>query len=239
MKCMNSLFNINNVKESKEELIRRKFAWREGIEDIERESQKMVQGYRRKIYKWDEIDGDDLNMERLHEDLPPMRKRVYSQGTKHGKFISLYFMGGALAYVESTELINKTKTAVKLVKFFESIGKRTEVILFFKSRSAGYYKEQYVDPLVIEITIKRFSDPINIPLINTALSVWTFRYWKFLFMDAKMHGASGRGQSVDLIPEEDFIFRKGIYPIVINTHECLSKESSETFIQNILNNEKI
>lgn len=227
--------SLKDTNAAIEEIMKRRFTYRKGIQQLQKEAQSMVQGFKRKVYKWNELDGDDLSMERLRDHLPAMRKRTYDQGNKFGNFISLCFMGGVTANVSSERMRIKTGTAIKLINFFESIGKRVEVILFYKSSYSGQWRNKQVNPLVIEILVKRFTDPMNIGLINTALSPWTFRYWKFLFMDAKFHGDSGRGFSKD-ITEEDITFRKGSHPIIINTYDCLSQEESDQFIKNVLNN---
>lgn len=222
-------------KSNIETLLSRKFAYKEGIEEMDRDAKKMIQGYKKKVYKWNELDGDELNMERLMEGMPAMRKRIYAQGNKFGNFISLYFNIGVNSGISAAEILFKTKTAVKLIKFFESVGKRVEVVIFSKTANPGRYRKERISTLMLEITVKPFSTPLNISLLNTSLSLWVLRYWELLFMHAKFHPANGCGQAMDIDIEKDLSRRRNITPIIIQAYDCLSQKDSDKFIENILN----
>lgn len=220
-----------------ETLMSRRFAWKEKIQEIEKESQKMVQGYRKRIYKYDELDGDDINMERLYEHLPAMRKRVHVTGDKFGNFISLYFNNTVNAGITAKQMLNKTMAAAKLVRFFESLNKRVELIVYTKAEWPGSYKGQDVKYILTETIVKKFSDPLNISLMNTCLAPWFFRYWTLLFFNTKMHTYDGHGMPTNLT-DEDLKKHKGNRAIKIDAYDCLSPETSKQFIKDVLSNEK-
>lgn len=229
-------FKWYGVKEL-EDLQKRKFAFKDNVDKIEKETNHMVQGYRKRVYKYDELDGDDINMERLYEHLPAMIKRDYAKGDKWGNFITLFFNVGVDCSVSAEAIKIKTKTIVKLIKFFESIGKRTEVILFFKAINPGRYKGESVGEFVLELTAKRFSQPLNLSLLNTLLSPWFFRYWILAFMDTRMNVNLGHGSPGDM-NKDDYKRYKGNKVIEIGGYSCLTEENSESFINEILENEK-
>jgi len=229
-------WNWYGVK-SKEDLMSKKFAWKEKVQEIERDSMRMVHGYKKRIYKYDELDGDDINMERLYEQLPAMKKRIHVSGDKFGNFISLYFNNGVDCGVTAERMLNKTMAAAKLVRFFESLNKRVEVIVYSKAGSPGRYKGERIDYLLTETVVKRFTDPLNVALINTTLSPWFFRYWTLLFFDTRIHTSMGYGYPANLT-EEDLKKHKGNRVIKIDAYDCLSEESSNEFIKQVLDNEK-
>jgi hypothetical protein len=214
-----------------------KFSWKEKIADIEKESMQLVQGYKKRIYKYDELDGDDINMERLYEHLPAMKKRVYVKGDKFGNFISFYFNAGVDCGVKSDAIMNKTYTASKLINFFESLNKRVEVILYFKAMWPGKYKGENVREFTIEIVAKEFSSPLNIGLLNTVLAPWFFRYWMLMFMDTRMDVSYGHGYPGDW-SKSDLERHKGNRVILMNGYDCLTEQKSEDFIKQVLENEK-
>jgi hypothetical protein len=238
-KMMNS--HVDNLKwlgySKPEDRDARKFTYQEKIGEIERESQQLVQGYKKRIYKYDELDGDDINMERLYEHLPAMKKRAYVKGDKFGNFISFYFNASIPFYVNSSDLMMKTFTASKLINFFESLNRRVEVILYFKSLNPGVYKGENVRDCTIEVAAKPFTVPLNIGLLNTVLSPWFMRYWILMFMDTKMDAWSGHGQPGKL-SQMDLEKNKGNRVIIMDSFDCLNETASNKFIEKVLANEK-
>jgi len=219
------------------DLLSKKFTYKKGIVEIEKESQKMVQGYRKHIYKWDELDGDDLSMERLYEQLPALRKRISVTGDKFGNFISLYFNVGNNCGIQSGEMLSKTKTAIKLIKFFESLNKRVEVVIYSNDLRPGTYNNEGIHSILLEVVAKKFSEPLNIGLLNTTLTPWFFRYWVFMFWHSRCHLEPGYGHSVDVNPEDIKSKRKN-KAIILNAQDALDEYSSNEFIEKALNNEK-
>ena len=176
-------------------------------------------------------------MERLYEHLPAMKKRVNVTGDKFGNFISLYFNNTVNCSVGSEEILNKTKTAAMLVKFFESLNKRVEIISYSKAQRPGTYKNEPIKYVLIETTVKKFTDPLNISLVNTCLSSWYFRYWTLAFFNTKFHTWDGYGSPTNLT-NEDLKKHKGNKVIKIDAYDCLTKEKADAFVRKVLANEK-
>jgi hypothetical protein len=242
--CFKHGIRWHNVKVTKEgfdafeeEINRRKLSFKEHVVEIEKDSRKMVQAAGKRVYKWDELDGDDMNMERLYEHSPAMRKRIFDKGQKHGRIMSIFVGIAENGFVSAEQLSEKTKTVIKIVKYLESLGTRCEVILYDKSYNSGKMGKEPIASCLTEITIKRASDPLNIGLLSTTISPWMFRYWCFLFYDAKFNSQGSYGSAARL-KKQDLKFRKGQKYILIDKGDCLNKKTSEEFIKQVMNNEK-
>ena len=72
------------------ELSKYKYSYTKGLNKLKQLNLDWEIGSRKKKYKWSEIDGDDMSIERFNDDLPFMQQRVNKQGNNNGKFIDIY-----------------------------------------------------------------------------------------------------------------------------------------------------
>ena len=71
------------------ELSKYKYSYTKGLNKLKQLNLDREIGSRKKKYKWSEIDGDDMSIERFNDDLPFMQQRVNKQGNNNGKFIDI------------------------------------------------------------------------------------------------------------------------------------------------------
>lgn len=205
-----------------------KYGYVEGV-DLLDEIDQVFPGYgaSKFTFKWDDLDGDDMSMERAYEGMPFLKQRRRMVGNNSGKFVTIDVVISENAFVDFREILNKTLTAVSIANRLESLGYRIAVNCISYSYGVGYLRETKVDYLTISVPVKRFEDPVNLPLMITAISPWFFRYWIFAFKMAKFKCTYGLGQS-RILEKEDT--RECI---VINNGECLTKQSSMHKIKKI------
>ena len=177
--------------------------------------------------KWDDVDGEDMSMERLYDELPFMSKRVRKHGFLNGKFVKLYIDISENSHVEYTDMLHKTYTAVSIVDYLESMGYRTEVYATAKTISLGRRKGEDVEQAYVEIPVKKLDESLNTSLLLTLLSPWAFRFWILLLYSANVYTSYGMGRASYEKPETT------LGTLYINTGDCLTKESSEHFINQI------
>ena len=181
--------------------------------------------------KWDEFDGDNLDMERLMEGNPALVLRKRTSGKKIGKFILINVNIEESAFVTAEELLWKTYTAAKLVESLEASNYRVQINIKSVGKRPGTFKGSVVDLYCITIPIKKYSQSISLSLLITTISPWFFRYWVFKFLHASFntYGSLGTPGSITDMPEketEEFI-------IDIDHGECLSKKASNLKIKEI------
>ena len=178
-------------------------------------------------YKWDEIDGDDMDMERLYESNPSLRKRFRKDGAKNGKFINLYINISENCNVDHDHMLYKALTATQLTDMLEERGYRVAVYVITAAMNVGRYKGKNMTSTYTEIKIKNYSDPLIKTNLITTVSPWCMRRWHLLLSCAKFHVNSGIGRAVrcNKITNTESIY--------IDNGECLNKESAINKIKQI------
>lgn len=177
--------------------------------------------------KWSDIDGDDMDYERLLGGFPFLSQRVFEEGKKNGgKYITIYVDIGEPWYVGYNEMLHKAFTVVKITDFLESIGKRIKIVIAMFQRYNGRFKGESIETSTFFIPVKDFNDPLSIGTLITVLSPWMFRYWFFSLLIHKIYTSPGLGSPRKPNMKSDFKDENIEDIIIITTGECLNKEGS-------------
>lgn len=218
---------------SNKEILNSKYNYIEGLGALKEIEHDIELGGSKRKYKYSEYDGDDMNYDRYIEGLSCMKQRVRTHGNGNGKFITIYVSICENCWCGYKELLNRAYTAIRLIDYLENKGYRTRVVAYADNRHPGQmYKDgDFVDinTLSVEVTIKKFEDPLIKGQILTAISPWFFRYWMFKFWNAKFKMGWGYGESYRRKVAEN---KANVY---IQTGEALTPEDSEKTIQRIKN----
>lgn len=216
---------------SYEEIHKSMYSYTKGIELLRDVNLISSIGGSSRQYKYDEFDGDDLNYDRLLDGFPAMRKRIRKSGTGVGKFIDIYINICELCNVTYPQLLNKAYTAIKLIDFLENNGFRVAVYSCDYTRDLfGHYEGESDIFYEVEVCLKRHEDSLSLGLILTGISPWFFRYHMFKHQCSHYIPSSGLGRTAPCTRESD------ANTIIINNGECLTKESADQKIENILKN---
>lgn len=183
-------------------------------------------------YKWNDTDGDEMDLERAYEGKPFLAQRIRKKGIQNGKFITLYVAVHENAGVTHNKLINRTFTAVSIADYLENQGFRVEIIAFVIGKNTGAWLGiQEVEYLTMYIPIKQFNEDLNKSLLLTALSPWFFRYWVFLFWTNNMAAHYGLGFSVSFKSLDVPLLTAT--SIIIDNGECLTTQDSIRKIEEV------
>lgn len=206
---------------SKEEILKNKYLYKKGLDQLKEIEKDINLGGTKRSYKWDETDGDDMSYDRYLDDLPCLKKRIRTLGSRRGKMINIHVSVGENRGVTYREMLNRSYTVMRLIDYLESQGYRVGVYVYTDVRSLGYYKGEKVRQLHVEIQIKKPEEPLIKGLILTCISPWMLRYHMFKLWTAKFKCEYGLGHPVDINYKDtdtDIYFRTG---------SCLNEESSE------------
>lgn len=199
-----------------------KFSYKEGLDKLKQLEIELALGGSKKQYKWNEFDGDDISMERMYEGMPYMAKRVKQLGDGTGKFVTIHVNVCENCNVSADQLLHKAYTAMQLIDLVEGLGYRVAVEAYMDSKNPGTYKGTTMKTLHTAVTIKRFEDPLNKPLLLTCISPWFLRYHIFRFWCAKFQMSHGFGSAYDpgyKDTKEDIYIKQG---------ECLSENTGDS-----------
>jgi hypothetical protein len=175
---------------------------------------------KRRIKYYNQIDGYDINVERLFDERDYLlnKKNIYDS-----KIVNIY-VNLSVPYTLSYEnMLNKTKTVISICDYLEQQGISTNVF------SCAYLlaHDNKKTEIIYEIKIKDSNEPINIGLLATSISPWFLRYWVFL------HLTSYYNIIKSSIGEVKFFNRDDFNGILIDSMDCTSKLKSEQFINNL------
>lgn len=216
---------------SKDEILKSKWNYTKGLDKLKTIETDLNLGGTKRKYKYAEDDGDDMSYDRYIEGMPCMRKRIRNHGNGNGKFITLYVSICENCWCSAESLMQRAYTAMRIVDYLESNGYRTQIVAYADNRNPGklYKGGEYhkIDTLSVEVTIKKFDEPLIKGQILTAISPWFFRYWMFKFWTAKFKMNWGYGQSYRRDVKED---KANVY---IQTGEALTPNDSEKTIERI------
>jgi hypothetical protein len=211
-----------------EELEKYKYSYQPGIAKLEQlKEDLLLDGASCFKNKWDDIDGEEMSMERLYDEMPFMNKRIRKHGFLNGKFVKLYISINENCNIDQTAMLNKTYTAVSIVDYLESTGYRVEVYAITDIDDIGQYNGKHVKQCYSELPIKKWDETLNIGLLLTLLSPWAFRHWHFLLYTGNMYTYEGIGRSAF----KGYTSKPG--ELYIQNGECLDEEDSKRFINEI------
>ena len=215
---------------SREDILKYKYGYTPGMKELHKiEDLLLDAGSSEFYYKWDEIDGDEMDMERMYDERFFLQKRMRREGILTGKFVDVYVAISEVAYVEYEQMLYKTYTAIAIADYLEQMGYRTSIYAVESSISKGTYKRQWIKSCYIEVCVKKYEDPIIKPLLINCFSPWMFRHWFFMLISAKVKPAYGLGSSRKLsIPST----REKIY---IDVGECIDEESAKKKFKELKN----
>lgn len=215
----------DSVDYSKEFIKKVQWGDKEGLKEMKKIDRDLdIIGRSSFIDKWDYSDGMDINMERLYDDIPFLKRRIRTIGNNNGKFITLNIDISIPACVPDYQIRHKALSIISFIDYLETLGFRLEIILYCNSKGQGNYN--YVDMpfTTTKIVLKKAEEPLNLPLMLTAISPWMLRYWMFMLWCAKFKPDYGFGCPTDETKDHE----QGI--IWINNYDCLHEQSTiETF----------
>lgn len=171
--------------------------------------------------------GDDMNFDRYIEGLPCLKKRIPTHGIGTGKFVKLHISICKNCWCSAQALMVRAYTAMRIIDMLESQGYRVQISAYADNEDPGYFNEEPIGFLGVEVIIKKFEDPLIKGQILTAISPWFFRYWMFKFWNAKFKMNWGYGHSVRPMKKET------TSDIYIQTGEALTDEDAESTIERI------
>lgn len=213
---------------SLEEIQKSKYNYIKGLENLKKIEKDITLGGRKHVYKYDDSDGDDMNMDRYLESLPCMKKRIHKHGKGNGKFVNLHVSICENCRCSSESLLTRSYTAMRIIDMLEEEGYRVQIIAYADNENAGRtVQDEQIDMLSVEVVVKKYEDPLIKGQILTAISPWFFRYWMFKFWTAKFRMADGLGHSCRLKKEES------VSDIYIQTGEALTENDAEKTIERI------
>lgn len=211
----------------KEEILRSKYLYKEGLYQLKEIEEDMNLGGTKRSYKWDENDGDDMSYDRYLDDLPCLKKRIRTLGSGRGKMINIHVSVAENCGVSYEDMLNRSYTVMRLIDYLENQGYRVGVYVYSDTAGLGYYKDNEVQNLHVEIQIKKPEEPLIKGLVLTCISPWMLRYHMFKLWTAKFKCNYGLGHSVDINYEDtdtDIYFRTG---------SCLSKEDANAKLKSL------
>lgn len=211
----------------KSEILNSKFFYNKGLDKLESLTDELLAGGSKTEFKYDENDGDDMNYDRFIEGLPSLKKRVRTGGNKNGKFVHLHVGVCECCAVDAEDMLYKSYTAVKIADYLEQQGYRVQISTFAEVENLGYFKSDRIDYLLVEVTIKKFEDPLLLPTMLACVSPWFFRYHMFRFWTAKFRCGWGLGHVPRQTRQSN---RDDIY---ISSGDCLNEERAKEKIEEI------
>lgn len=205
-----------------------KYGYQPGISKLEEVKEDLlIDGASCFKHKWDDVDGEEMSMDRFYDEIPFLQKRIRKHGFLGGKFIKVYVSINELAMVSYESMLNRTYTAVSIIDYLESLGYRTEVYATSFSINKGSYKNDWASEVYSEVLIKKSDEALNLSLLLTMLSPWSYRYWHFLMFSGHFKTSSGMGSTRSEGKSSQ------IGELYLQSGECLTKEASKKFINEI------
>ena len=212
----------------KHEILRCKYSYKEGLDSLKALEEDFNLGGTKRHYKWDEMDGDDMNYERFIDDLPAMKKRIRKQGDSNGKIINIHVSVGENCNVRFSEMLNRSYTVMRLVDYLENQNYRVGIYVYSDTANIGEYKDKYIKRLHTKIQIKKPEEPLIKSLILTCISPWMLRYHLFKLWTAKFKCNHNLGSSITVN------YTNTKTDIYFPTRSCLSEEDSKEYLEELL-----
>lgn len=211
----------------KDEIEKSKYMYKEGLDQLKALEIDLNLGGKKRSYKWDETDGDDMNYDRFLENLPCLQKRIIKKGSGRGKIINIHVSVGENCNVKYEDMLKRSYTVMRVIDYLENMGYRVGVTVYEDVGYLGYYKGQEVEKLHVEIQIKKPEDPLIKGLILTCISPWMLRYHMFKLWTAKFKCNYGLGHALETR------YKDTNTDIYFQTGSCLDEESCNRRIKEL------
>lgn len=208
------------------EITKYQYSYTKGLENLAKIDNLESLGCSKHSKKYSDIDGYDINYDRMLEGLPYLINNTKIKGNKQGKYITIWVNIAVNAGIEVKECLYKAYTVMKVIDYLENNGYRTEVIVYDEANRVGLLNEKELDYVLLKINIKHFNEPLIKGRILTAISPWMERYWIFKFNYAKFEYVFTHGQATDTISKED-----GRTDIFFRSTTALTAKTAEQKIQ--------
>lgn len=210
------------------EIKKSKYSYSEGLDNLkEIETDDWLTGNH--VYKYDELDGDDINYDRLLDGFPALVKRIKSKNNGFNRIVNIHVNIAENCNVSYKNMLYKTYTTIRIIDMLENKGYRVGVYVRAVSSYTGKYKGANVEKLDISICIKKPEEPVIKPLLLTCISPWFFRYYILCYYNSILDTNIGLGSAKKLLEISD---TKDIY---IDNGECLTYDSAKFKIESIKN----
>lgn len=210
------------------EIKKSKYSYSKGLDNLkEIETDDWLTGNH--VYKYDELDGDDINYDRLLDGFPALVKRIKSKNNGFNRIVIIHVNIAENCDVSYKAMLYKTYTTIRIIDMLENKGYRVGVYVCAISSYTGKYKSANVEKLDIRICIKKPEEPVIKPLLLTCISPWFFRYYIFCYYNSILDTNIGLGSAKKLSEISD---TKDIY---IDNGECLTYNSAKFKIESIKN----
>ena len=210
------------------EIKKSKYSYSKGLDNLkEIETDDWLTGNH--VYKYDELDGDDINYDRLLDGFPALVKRIKSKNNGLNRIVNIHVNIAENCNVSYKDMLYKTYTTIRIIDMLENKGYRVGVYVCAISSYTGEYKSANVEKLDIRICIKKPEEPVIKPLLLTCISPWFFRYYIFCYYNSILDTNIGLGSAKKLSKISD---TKDIY---IDNGECLTYNLAKFKIESIKN----
>lgn len=210
------------------EIKKSKYSYSEGLDNLkEIETDDWLTGNH--VYKYDELDGDDINYDRLLDGFPALVKRIKSKNNGFNRIVNIHVNIAENCSVSYKDMLYKTYTTIRIIDMLENKGYRVGVYVCAITSHTGKYKSANVEKLDIRICIKKPEEPVIKPLLLTCISPWFFRYYIFCYYNSILDTNMGLGSAKKLSKISD---TKDIY---IDSGECLTYNLAKFKIESIKN----
>ena len=205
-----------------------KYNYQKGLDELENIDIDIDLGGSSRKYVYDENDGDDMNFDRMLDGFPCLLKRIKTSGIGSGRMINVYVVISENCNIGYSQMLNKAYTAISIVDMLESLGYRVAIYACANSTDLwGSYKNEHSVHYKLEVCLKKHEDSLNKGLILTGISPWFFRYYMFAHQMGHYNCGGGLGSATKLqLPQTK-------ENILIDSGECLTKESSAEKIKDI------
>lgn len=212
-----------------QEILNSKYSYTKNLDDIKDLEEDLEPPSNSKFkHVWNDLDGDEMSMERALEQQPFLKKKLRTDGNSSGRFVTLHINIGENCGVNYKDMLNKTNTAISIIDYLESRQYRVKVLVESLTLHIGKYKNQHVKETMLTVPIKEYEEPVVKSLLATVLSPWFFRYWILRLYAAKLYTTDGIGHGGNLKYNDD---KTNIY---INSGECLTEKSSKQKILDVI-----
>jgi len=211
-----------------EEAVERRYSHKEGLEKIrEMAGLEAIMHASQYVKHWSDYDGDTFDIERYQNEQPFLCQRRKVIGSKNRGMFRVIVSIAEPWMVDYDNMLWKTYAACRICDELESQGHRVEILAVSYSRDQ-HYRYEYT---LTEIHIKRFEESMNLAMLCTSLSPWTFRVWMFMVWSHYRKSYSDLGSPC--LVEGYYNLGGQKTAIIIDKGDCLSEESANNFIRTL------
>lgn len=209
--------------------------WTEGIEVIDKmikecEDHIPKPQIRKRRMKWNDHDGDEIDIDRLRAGTDYWRMAHRPFVYNHGQAVTLLIHAGGNSFQNSMDLMWPGAASTVIAHQLEKSGYRTEV--WTVSNIKGLFTNG--DGCVTATKIKELSQPLDISTLATAISGW---YYRSIVMLSEGISHSGReptvfyGQNVTITPIVGEISKDKDIIVCTNVY---NKTAAKSFVETTL-----